>query len=357
MANGTVHKGRGATINPQSRYLVATTVPVDDGWDLEEDPVSHPATEFFPDRTVRLIARNQSPDIPFDRSINAYKGCEHGCVYCYARPTHAYLDLSPGLDFETRIFYKTGVRERLVEELGRRSYECRTIAMGTNTDPYQPVEKRLRVTRTVLEVALEHRHPVSIVTKSQLILRDADLLVELARLQLVNVMVSVTTLSNALKVKLEPRTASPAARLRTIERLSGRGVPVGAMAAPMIPFINDEELEAIVARASAAGARAVRLCAPAFAARGQGSVRSLACRTLPVAGREGHERRSGHPRRQGVRLDLGQTHARYRAIRGTAGGAVHTSLPRTRPGRCGIAASTHRPFHGATGQWPATVAI
>ena len=258
MANGTVHKGRGATINPQSRYLVATTVPVDDGWDLEEDPVSHPATEFFPDRTVRLIARNQSPDIPFDRSINAYKGCEHGCVYCYARPTHAYLDLSPGLDFETRIFYKTGVRERLVEELGRRSYECRTIAMGTNTDPYQPVEKRLRVTRTVLEVALEHRHPVSIVTKSQLILRDADLLVELARLQLVNVMVSVTTLSNALKVKLEPRTASPAARLRTIERLSGRGVPVGAMAAPMIPFINDEELEAIVARASAAGARAVR---------------------------------------------------------------------------------------------------
>lgn len=258
MANAKAHKGRGATINPESRYLPTTTEPVDDGWNLEEEPVSNPATEFFPDRTVRLITRNQSPDIPFDRSINAYKGCEHGCVYCYARPTHAYLDLSPGLDFETRIFYKTGVRERLLEELGRRSYECRTIAMGTNTDPYQPVEKRLRITRTVLEVALECRHPVSIVTKSQLILRDADVLAELAGLGLVNVMVSVTTLSNELKVKLEPRTASPGARLRTIERLGARGVPVGAMAAPMIPFINDGELESIVARAAEAGARAVR---------------------------------------------------------------------------------------------------
>ncbi len=258
MARGTVHKGRGATINPESRYLPSNTVAVDDGWDLEEDPVSNPATEFLPDRTVRLITRNQSPDVPFDRSINAYKGCEHGCIYCFARPTHAYLDLSPGLDFETRIFYKTGVRERLVEELGRPSYRCRTIAMGTNTDPYQPVEKRLRITRTVLEVALEHRHPVSIVTKSKLILRDTDVLVELARLNLVNVMVSVTTLSNELKVKLEPRTAGPAARLGAIERLNAAGVPVGAMAAPMIPFINDHELEAIVARAAGAGARAVR---------------------------------------------------------------------------------------------------
>ena len=258
MRNGIVHKGRGATINPESRYLPTTTEAVGDGWDLEDDAESNPATEFFPDRTVRLITRNQSPDIPFDRSINAYKGCEHGCIYCFARPTHAYLDLSPGLDFETRIFYKTGVRERLLEELGHRSYRCRTIAMGTNTDPYQPVEKRLRITRTILEVAREHRHPVSIVTKSQLILRDADLLAELASLGLVNVMVSVTTLSNELKVKLEPRTAGPAARLRTIERLSALDVPVGAMAAPMIPFINDRELEAIVARAAAAGARVVR---------------------------------------------------------------------------------------------------
>ncbi len=257
MANGMVHKGRGATTNPASRFLHTTSAAVDDGWDLEEDPPPNPATEYLPDRTVRILSRNQSPDIPFDRSINAYKGCEHGCIYCYARPTHAFLDLSPGLDFETRIFYKTGVRERLLEELGHRSYQCRTIAMGTNTDPYQPVEKRLRITRTILEVALEHRHPVSIVTKGKLILRDLDILAELAALQLVNVMVSVTTLANELKVKLEPRTAGPSARLRIIERLSERGVPVGAMAAPMIPFINDQELEAIVARAAAAGARMV----------------------------------------------------------------------------------------------------
>ena len=258
MTKEAVHKGRGATINPQSRYLRTTSVSVDDGWDLREAPESNPATEFFPDRTVRLITRNQSPDVPFDRSINAYKGCEHGCIYCFARPTHAYLDLSPGLDFETKIFYKTKVEERILEEFSGRSYACRPIAMGTNTDPYQPVEKRLRITRTILEVALAHRHPVSIVTKGQLILRDLDLLAELAERQLVNVMVSVTTLSNALKVKLEPRTASPAARLRVIERLSAVGVPVGAMAAPVIPFINDNELEAIVARSAASGARAVR---------------------------------------------------------------------------------------------------
>lgn len=253
-----VYKGRGATINPESRYLHTTTQAVDDGWGLEDDPPSNPDTQFLPDRTLSIISRNQSPDIPFDRSINAYKGCEHGCVYCYARPTHAYLDLSPGLDFETKIFYKTGVRERLLEEIGRRSYECQTIAMGTNTDPYQPVEKRQGITRTILAVALEHRHPVSIVTKSKLILRDEDILGELAKLGLINVMVSVTTLSNELKVKLEPRTAGPGARLATIERLSARNVPVGVLAAPIIPFINDQELEAIVARAAAAGARAVR---------------------------------------------------------------------------------------------------
>ena len=251
------HKGRGATINPASRYLATRSEAADDGWDGEQEPPPNPATQYLPDRTVRILTRNQSPDVPFDRSINAYKGCEHGCIYCYARPTHAYLDLSPGLDFETKIFYKTQVRERLLEELGRPSYQCRPIAMGTNTDPYQPAERRLKITRTILEVALEHRHPVTITTKSALALRDADLLAELAQLGLVAVMVSVTTLSNALKVKLEPRTASPAARLRTIEGLRRRGVPVGAMAAPMIPFINDEELEAIVGRAAEAGAQAV----------------------------------------------------------------------------------------------------
>jgi DNA repair photolyase len=232
---------------------------VDDGWQdgeqgSQEAPAAKTPTVLYPDRTVTLITRNQSPDIPFDRSINPYKGCEHGCVYCFARPTHAYLDLSPGLDFETKIFVKTNVRERLLDELGKSGYQCRTLAMGTNTDPYQPAEKQQRVTRQVLETLLEARHPVSMVTKGQLILRDLDLLAEFASLGLVSVAVSLTTLSNELKTRLEPRTASPAARLRVIKELSGAGVPVGAMVAPVIPFVNDHEIEDIVAAGVQAGA-------------------------------------------------------------------------------------------------------
>ena len=256
MTRDTARKGRGATISPQGRYLRTSTEAVDDGWDTGEEAASNPATQLLPDNAVRVIARNRSPDISFDRSINAYKGCEHGCIYCFARPTHAYLDLSPGLDFETKIFYKTGMREKLIRELGHPSYQCRPIAMGTNTDPYQPAEKRLAITRAILEVALECRHPVTIVTKGALILRDAELLAELASLQLVHAYVSVTTLSNELKRKLEPRTAGPAARLKTIRQLHEHGVPVAAMAAPVIPFINDHELEAIVEQAVAAGAQA-----------------------------------------------------------------------------------------------------
>jgi DNA repair photolyase len=250
-----VHKGRGAVSNAASRFLPTRSLPVADGWALEREPAPRRGTALLPDRTVKLITRNRSPDIPFDRSINPFKGCEHGCVYCFARPTHAYLDLSPGLDFETRIFYKTDVRKRLEDELGRRGYECQPIAMGTNTDPYQPAEKELKITRQVLETLLEWRHPVTIVTKGQLILRDLDLLAELAQRDLVHVSVSVTTLRNDLKTKLEPRTASPAARLRVIETLSEAGVPTGAMVAPVIPFVNDEEIEAIVAACAQAGAR------------------------------------------------------------------------------------------------------
>lgn len=250
------HKGRGATLNPGGRYLPTASEAVDDGWGLEDAPAPAPGTEFHADRTMRIITRNKSPDVPFDRSINAYKGCEHGCVYCFARPTHAYLDLSPGLDFETKIFYKTNVRELLLKEIGARSYKCRPIALGTNTDPYQPVEKRLRITRTILEVAVECGHPISIVTKGQLVLRDLDLLEKLAERGLVSVALSVTTLSNALKVKLEPRTSSPAARLRAIAALHRRGVPTAVMVAPVIPFVNDHEIEAIVSQAAAAGAQA-----------------------------------------------------------------------------------------------------
>lgn len=252
-----VHKGRGATENPGSRFIACTSVPEDDGWSLDPEPVTSPKTELFADRTITLITKNQSPDVPFNQSINPYKGCEHGCVYCYARPTHAYLDLSPGLDFETKIFFKTGVRERLRAELGKRSYTPQTIAMGTNTDPYQPAEKKLGVTREILETLLEYRHPVSIVTKGQLILRDLDLLKELATYGLVSVMISLTTLSRELKTKMEPRTASPAARLRVIRELDQASVPVGALLAPVIPFVNDHEIEALVAAGAAAGVRSM----------------------------------------------------------------------------------------------------
>lgn len=254
-----VLRGRGATANPPSRYLGRVTESVDDGWsdllDREPDAPPAPETRFAPDRTITIISSNDSPDVPFDRSINPFKGCEHGCVYCFARPTHAYLDLSPGLDFETRILFKTGVRARLLEELSHPRYRCATLAMGTNTDPYQPVERSRRVTRAVLEVLHECRHPVSIVTKSQLILRDLDLLSEMAAQRLASVAISVTTLDRDLKTVLEPRTADGAARLRVIRALADAGIPTRVMVAPVIPFLNDHELENILAHAAASGAR------------------------------------------------------------------------------------------------------
>ena len=250
-------KGRGSLSNPAGRFDNTTRVAIDDGWEPLDDelfPSPDPRTEFFPDLTRNIIATNRSPDIPFDQSINPYKGCEHGCIYCYARPTHAYLDLSPGLDFETRIFFKTEPVERLREAFETPGYECRTLAIGTNTDPYQPGEKIHRVTRRLLETLLQYRHPVSITTKGKLILRDLDLLRKLAGNGLVSVAVSVTTLDDALKAKLEPRTASPRARLRIVRELAGAGIPVGVMMAPVIPFINDHEIEEVVTRAAQAGA-------------------------------------------------------------------------------------------------------
>ena len=265
-----VAKGRGALSNPAGRFEKTPSVAVDDGWqrcqhwqsndappDQDDFPTPDPRTVFLPDKTRNIIATNTSPDIPFEQSINPYKGCEHGCIYCYARPTHAYLDLSPGLDFETRIFFKTDPVERLQEALDKPGYRCRTLAMGTNTDPYQPGEAEHRITRRVLETLLAYRHPVSIVTKGTLILRDLDLLSELARHGLASVCISITTLDNALKTKLEPRTASPSARLRMVRRLADADVPVGVLAAPIIPFLNDHELESIIARSAEAGAGSV----------------------------------------------------------------------------------------------------
>ncbi len=252
-------KGRGSHNLSQSRFLATRSVEADDGWGMDPragEPA--PETHLLIDRTKKLITTNRSPDISFTQSINPYKGCEHGCIYCFARPTHAYLDMSPGLDFETKIFRKSNPREHLLRELSRSRYECSVIAMGTNTDPYQPFERAQRVTREILETLLECRHPVSIVTKSKLILRDLDLLAELAEHQLINVHVSVTTLDNQLKTKLEPRTASPAARLRVIAELRAAGVPTGAMIAPVIPFINDHEIESLVEAVAEAGAQIAR---------------------------------------------------------------------------------------------------
>lgn len=250
-----VMKGRGAISNPAGRFEQTPSEAVTDGWEsADELPAPDPRTTFLPDQTRNIIATNSSPDIPFSQSLNPYKGCEHGCIYCYARPTHAYLDLSPGLDFETKIFYKTEPAARLKEALDAPRYRCQTLAIGTNTDPYQPGEKHYQVARQLLETLLDYRHPVTIVTKGALILRDLDLLRELAGHGLVSVAISVTTLDNDLKTKLEPRTASPAARLRVVRELAGAQVPVGIMVAPVIPIINDHEIETIIARAADAGA-------------------------------------------------------------------------------------------------------
>lgn len=244
----TVRKGRGAQSNQGSRYL-ATHSEFDPG----EVPDSV-ATEVLAERAKSIITTNRSPDIPFEQSINPYRGCEHGCIYCYARPTHAYVDLSPGLDFETRLFYKDGAAELLERALNRPGYVCRPIALGANTDPYQPIEKRYRVTREILEVLWRYRHPVTIVTKGNLILRDLDLLAAMAAERLCQVAISVTTLDNDLKRIMEPRAPAPAARLAAVRALTDAGVPVSVLAAPMIPRINDAELESILEAAAGAGA-------------------------------------------------------------------------------------------------------
>jgi DNA repair photolyase len=247
--------GRGAASNPEGRFETTRTQLVDDGWGSldEELPEFHTIVTAEPARSI--ISRNKSPDISFDQSINPYRGCEHGCIYCYARPSHAYLNLSPGLDFETRLFYKQDAARLLEQELAAPGYRCSPITIGANTDPYQPIEREYRVTRSIIEVLAKHRHPFSIITKSALIERDLDLLGPLARDNLVHALVSVTTLSNELKRTLEPRTASPAARLRTIGRLSDAGVPVSVMVAPVIPVLTDSELEKILGGAAKAGAR------------------------------------------------------------------------------------------------------
>jgi DNA repair photolyase len=246
-------KGRGALGNPANRYDATHAERIDDGWFQEEIPASIP-TELRPDAARSIIARNDSPDISFDQSINPYRGCEHGCVFCYARPSHAHLGLSPGIDFETRLTYKPDAAALLRAELAKPGYVCRYIMLGANTDPYQPVERQLRITRAILEVLSETRHPVAITTRSSLVLRDIDLLAPMAAQGLASVVFSVTTFDDDLKRKLEPRSASGAARLAAIRALRNAGVPVGVLAAPMIPAVNDSELESILERVAEAGA-------------------------------------------------------------------------------------------------------
>ncbi|HQU15856.1 MAG: radical SAM protein [Chromatiales bacterium 21-64-14] len=248
-------KGRGAIGNPPCRYDATRSVAVDDGWE-PQDPEPPPlVTRVAVDATRTILSRNDSPDVPFEQSINPYRGCEHGCVYCFARPTHAYLGLSPGLDFESRLLVKPQAAELLRAELRRPGYVCRPIAMGTNTDPYQPIERHWQVTRQILEVLREHRHPVSIVTKSSRVERDLDLLADLARDGLAEVMVSVTTLDRNLARRLEPRAAAPQRRVETLRRLNAAGIPAGVLVAPVIPMLTDAELEAVLEACAAAGAR------------------------------------------------------------------------------------------------------
>ena len=251
-------RGRGAKSNAAGRYEPHSRVLVDDGWDdgwRDEDLPPPPLrTEVIRDATRSIIARNKSPDISFEQSINPYRGCEHGCIYCFARPTHAYLGMSPGADFESRLFAKPNAAELLAKELSAPGYVPKVIAMGTNTDPYQPIEKKMRITRAILEVLRDFRHPVGIVTKSPLILRDIDILGPMAQDGLAKVALSVTTLDRKLARLMEPRAGTPQRRLQAIKGLSEAGIPTGVMFAPVIPALNDEELEAVLGAAVEMGA-------------------------------------------------------------------------------------------------------
>jgi DNA repair photolyase len=247
-------RGRGALTNQSGRYEPLARIAFDDGWSTLEDLPAFKSTVTV-DATRKIITRNDSPDIGFDRSIKPYRGCEHGCVYCFARPTHAYLGLSPGLDFESKLLVKPDAPELLERELSAPGYTARVIAMGTNTDPYQPIERRYQVMRRILEVLDRAGHPVGIVTKSALVLRDLDILARMAERNLVKVALSVTTLDAQLARTMEPRAATPMRRLETLRRLAAAGVPTAVMVAPVIPALNDSEIERILESAHAAGVK------------------------------------------------------------------------------------------------------
>ena len=247
-------KGRGAGINPEGRFENVVREAFDDGWHHEQSDAAlrtHVTVEY----AKSIISRNDSPDIPFSQSINPYRGCEHGCIYCYARPSHAYVNLSPGMDFETRLFAKVNAAELLRAELAKPGYRCEPIALGMNTDAYQPIERDYKITRGILEVLAECDHPVSLVTKNALVERDLDILAPMAQKNLVNVFISLNNLNHELARRLEPRAVAPARRVETMRRLAAAGVPVGVIVAPVIPFLTDHQIEPVLEAAYKAGAR------------------------------------------------------------------------------------------------------
>ena len=252
-------KARGASGNPVNRYHEQYSEAVDDGWPGDGEAPPEPRTTVQAETSRTILTRNQSPDVPFDRSLNPYRGCEHGCIYCYARPSHAWMDISPGLDFETRLFFKPEAPELLRRELARPGYEPAPVALGSNTDAWQPVERKLGITRGLLEVLRESRHPVCMVTKSALIERDIDLLAPMAGEGLARCAVSLTTLDARLGRVMEPRAAPPKRRLLTIRRLAEAGIPVTVLVAPVIPALTDHELESLLEAAREAGASSARM--------------------------------------------------------------------------------------------------
>lgn len=249
-----IPKGRGAKSNTAGRFEPTVTEPFDDGWSRDEKETSQTPTTLIRDKSRTIIATNSSPDISFNRSINPYRGCEHGCIYCYARPTHAYWGYSAGIDFETKLFYKPDAASLLEREFRKPGYSVETIALGTNTDPYQPIEKRLRITRSILELCLRFKHPVGIVTKSAGVLRDIDILSKLARMGLTKVAISITTLDRKLARSMEPRASTPQKRLDAIGQLTKAGVPTVLMTAPILPGLTDHEIETLIEKGAEAGA-------------------------------------------------------------------------------------------------------
>ena len=308
-------RGRGAQSNASGRFERTERIDADDGWG-SLGTLERFRTETQIEHVRSIISRNDSPDISFDQSINPYRGCEHGCIYCYARPGHAFLGHSPGLDFETKLYAKGNAADVLVGELSKRGYVAKTIALGAVTDPYQPIERTYELSRRILEVMEATSHPVGIVTKSHLVTRDIDILARLARRNLVRVGISVTTLDPRVARTMEPRAATPSRRLKAIERLAGAGIPVTVMAAPVIPGLNDHEIEAILARGAKGRSGKCSLCAAAAAAGTQDAVQGMAGREFSRPGESCDPAAPIHAWRAGLSRRVRSAAARHRPLRG-----------------------------------------